>query len=223
MKNMEAELTDKEVQRRQEVGALRAEMAQLEVEVGTLREGGGGAAAADSSVGAKAQLAREQAQLEEDQKQLQKISAAMNARLSLQLDLITDEQGAPDAAISAAQGDQQELRQLQQELQSVVGRGGGGGGGGSGGKSRRRISQSGGGADDASRLERKLLGTTEELRRARAAQAEAEARAKATEERFGSYKEQALGRAAQQETRAQKDLRRAQLQGGGSRRVSGRK
>jgi len=217
---MEAELTDKEVQRRKEVGALRAEMAQLEVEVGTLREGGGGAAAADSSVGAKAQLAREQAQLEEDQKQLQKISAAMNARLSLQLDLITDEQGAPDAVVGAAQGDQQELRQLQQELQSVVGRGGGGGGGG---KPRRRISQSGSGADDASRLERKLLGTTEELRRARAAQAEAEARAKATEERFGSYKEQALGRAAQQETRAQKDLRRAQLQGGGSRRVSGRK
>ena len=215
---MEAELTDKEVQRRKEVGALRAEMAQLEVEVGTLREGGGGAAAADSSVGAKAQLAREQAQLEEDQKQLQKISAAMNARLSLQLDLITDEQGAPDAVVGAAQGDQQELRQLQQELQSVVGRGGGGGG-----KPRRRISQSGSGADDASRLERKLLGTTEELRRARAAQAEAEARAKATEERFGSYKEQALGRAAQQETRAQKDLRRAQLQGGGSRRVSGRK
>ena len=216
MRNMEAELTTKETQRRQEVGALRAEMAQLELEVGTLREGGGsGRGDADEGVAVwKAQLTREQAQLEDDQKALQKISTAMNARLSLQLDLLTEaEEGGGGATSSMAESDPQELRRLQQQLQSVVG----GNGQDSGSKaprpasSRRRASQ-GGAADEASRLERKLIGTTDELRRSRAAQAEAEAKCRAQEQRFESFKQQSLERAGKQERVAQKELRKAQLQ-----------
>ena len=133
---MERQILTAAADKEAEVKKLRLEMQEMEVEVSKLKRSAQAKAKANEGRGWTAgqklvdklpdevrmvwdQLQADRDRLEEDQKLLSQISNAMNARLSLQLDLIASTENGLDEPHNTGCKDSAQLHQLQRQLQGL--------------------------------------------------------------------------------------------------------